>query len=100
MDDNMLAPRQRSESLIRRQKELFDALNMDFSDNDRQQNEDENFDLEIPFEINFDNSDYDQNRHTPNIAIRNFVASPNEFNSSNSKMENSNKSKYENSPYK
>ena len=92
MNDNILAPRQRSESLIRRQKELFEALNMDFSDNDRQQKEDENFDLEIPFELNFDRDDYDQNRHTPNIAIRNFVASPNEFNSSNLKVDKSNKS--------
>ena len=43
--------RQRSESLFRRQQELFNAMNMDFNDNDKQQEEDQNFDLELPFDV-------------------------------------------------
>ena len=50
-DFNRPPSRQRSESLFRRQQELFNAMNMDFNDNDKQQEEDQNFDLELPFDV-------------------------------------------------
>ena len=49
-DFNRPPSRQRSESLFRRQQELFNAMNMDFNDNDKQQEEDQNFDLEFCLE--------------------------------------------------
>ena len=90
--------RQRSESLIRRQQELFNAMNMDFNDNDKQQEEDQNFDLELPFDVqgsdvnnNNNNNDIHVNNDDNEIrsntisddnthfTIRNFATSPNEF---------------------
>ena len=50
-DFNRPPSRQRSESLFRRQQELFNAMNMDFNGNDKQQEEDQNFDLELPFDV-------------------------------------------------
>ena len=50
--DGMATTRQRSASLARRQKKLLAAINIDMIENNTQQEEDADFDLDLPFEIN------------------------------------------------
>ena len=63
--------RQRSESLIRRQQELFIAMNMDFNDNDKQQEEDQNFDLELPFDVQGSSDVNNNNNNNNDIHVNN-----------------------------
>ena len=75
--DDMATTRQKA-SLERRQKKLLAAINIEMNEKNMQQNEDTNFDLDLPFELN---KSYGVEASVADdvgaLRIRNFVASPN-----------------------
>ena len=82
--DELATTRQRKASLERRQKNLLAAISIEMNEKNMQENEDTDFDLDLPFELN---KSYGVEASVADdvgsLRIRNFVSSPNEFNSEN-----------------
>ena len=80
--DELATTRQRKASLERRQKNLLAAISIEMNEKNMQENEDTDFDLDLPFELN---KSYGVEASVADdvgsLRIRNFVSSPNEFNS-------------------